>query len=293
MSDGDNIVWGTGRRRQHRVGHGGRRRQHRVGHRPTATTSCGAPTAAAPTATTSSGAAADGDNIVWGTASDGDNIVWGTSADGDNIVWGTSDGDTTCGALDGDDTVTFPTMTASRCRAWISSSATSCRWRRSRRASHPSSPFRSEATSHGKDALSTELAQHDCAFNRPSRSPAMQRRSPTGAGPADADRRGSHPARAASVGCGVALRAVDDRRSRALHLAAAYLRGGLRAVHRMDAPSARRSAAYACFAVTLDKTDTAIGIFQMRQLEPSFGTAEWGFAIGSAYWGSRRVPGRS
>ena len=43
---------------------------------------------------------------------------------------------------------------------------------------------------------------------------------------------------------------------------------------------------YACFAVTLDATDTAIGIFQLRQLEPGFGTAEWGFAIGSAYWGT-------
>ncbi len=43
---------------------------------------------------------------------------------------------------------------------------------------------------------------------------------------------------------------------------------------------------YACFAVTLNGSDTAIGIFQVRQLEPGFGTAEWGFAIGSAYWGS-------
>src|SRR5580765_7434863 len=48
----------------------------------------------------------------------------------------------------------------------------------------------------------------------------------------------------------------------------------------------RSAGAYACFAVTIDKTDTAIGIFQLRQLEPGFGTAEWGFAIGSAYWGS-------
>ena len=48
----------------------------------------------------------------------------------------------------------------------------------------------------------------------------------------------------------------------------------------------RSVGAYACFAVTLDSTDTAIGIFQLRQLEPGFGTAEWGFAIGSAYWGS-------
>jgi len=48
----------------------------------------------------------------------------------------------------------------------------------------------------------------------------------------------------------------------------------------------RRAGSYACFAVTLDSTDTAIGIFQLRELEPGFGTAEWGFAIGSAYWGS-------
>jgi RimJ/RimL family protein N-acetyltransferase len=48
----------------------------------------------------------------------------------------------------------------------------------------------------------------------------------------------------------------------------------------------RSAGAYACFAVTIDGTDTAIGIFQLRQLEPGFGTAEWGFALGSAYWGS-------
>ncbi len=44
--------------------------------------------------------------------------------------------------------------------------------------------------------------------------------------------------------------------------------------------------AYACFAVTVGNNDTAIGIFQLRQLEPGFGTAEWGFAIGSAFWGT-------
>jgi RimJ/RimL family protein N-acetyltransferase len=48
----------------------------------------------------------------------------------------------------------------------------------------------------------------------------------------------------------------------------------------------RSVGAYVCFAVTLDATDTAIGIFQLRQLEPGFGTAEWGFALGSAYWGT-------
>ena len=43
---------------------------------------------------------------------------------------------------------------------------------------------------------------------------------------------------------------------------------------------------YACFAVTLRGFNTAIGIFQIRELQPGFGTAEWGFAIGSPFWGT-------
>jgi ribosomal-protein-alanine N-acetyltransferase len=43
---------------------------------------------------------------------------------------------------------------------------------------------------------------------------------------------------------------------------------------------------YICFAVVPDGYDTAVGLFQVRQLDPMFGTAEWGFAIGSAFWGS-------
>src|SRR5437016_6838009 len=42
----------------------------------------------------------------------------------------------------------------------------------------------------------------------------------------------------------------------------------------------RAAGSYACFAVTVEGTDTAVGIFQLRELEPGFGTAEWGFAIG-------------
>jgi ribosomal-protein-alanine N-acetyltransferase len=48
----------------------------------------------------------------------------------------------------------------------------------------------------------------------------------------------------------------------------------------------RAAGSYACFAVTLKGFDTAIGIFQIRETEPEFGTAEWGFAIGSAFWGT-------
>ena len=48
----------------------------------------------------------------------------------------------------------------------------------------------------------------------------------------------------------------------------------------------RSAGTYACFAVTVRGYDTAIGIFQMRQIDADFRTAEWGFAIGSAFWGT-------
>ena len=54
----------------------------------------------------------------------------------------------------------------------------------------------------------------------------------------------------------------------------------------MDAAAARGHGTYVCFAVTLKGFDTAIGIFQMRETEPGFGTAEWGFAVGSEFWGT-------
>jgi uncharacterized protein len=50
--------------------------------------------------------------------------------------------------------------------------------------------------------------------------------------------------------------------------------------------SERQAGRYACFAVVPDGMDTAIGIFQVRQLTPDFSTAEWGFAIGSPFWGT-------
>jgi RimJ/RimL family protein N-acetyltransferase len=48
----------------------------------------------------------------------------------------------------------------------------------------------------------------------------------------------------------------------------------------------RTAGAYACFAVTLRGFDTAIGIFQVRDIGSAFEMAEWGFAIGSAFWGA-------
>ena len=43
----------------------------------------------------------------------------------------------------------------------------------------------------------------------------------------------------------------------------------------------RMAGNYACFAIVPRGMDTAIGIFQVRSLEPGFRTAEWGFAMGS------------
>ena len=48
----------------------------------------------------------------------------------------------------------------------------------------------------------------------------------------------------------------------------------------------RLAGIYACYAVTVRGFDTAIGIIQVRQLEEAFATAEWGFVIGSSFWGT-------
>ena len=48
----------------------------------------------------------------------------------------------------------------------------------------------------------------------------------------------------------------------------------------------RESGNYACFAVVPDGLSAAVGLFQLRALESGFATAEWGFAIGSGFWGT-------
>jgi ribosomal-protein-alanine N-acetyltransferase len=48
----------------------------------------------------------------------------------------------------------------------------------------------------------------------------------------------------------------------------------------------RAAGNYACFAIVPQGMDAAVGIFQVRQLEPGFATAEWGFALGSPFWGT-------
>ena len=48
----------------------------------------------------------------------------------------------------------------------------------------------------------------------------------------------------------------------------------------------RAAGQYVCFAIVPRGSDTAIGLFQVRSLEPDFGTAEWGFAVASEFWGT-------
>ena len=43
---------------------------------------------------------------------------------------------------------------------------------------------------------------------------------------------------------------------------------------------------YVCFGIVPEGEDRVVGIIQVRQLDSSFTTAEWGFALGSDYWGT-------
>jgi len=43
---------------------------------------------------------------------------------------------------------------------------------------------------------------------------------------------------------------------------------------------------HACFGIVPDGMHEPVGLLQVREVEASFGTAEWGFALGDAYWGT-------
>jgi RimJ/RimL family protein N-acetyltransferase len=48
----------------------------------------------------------------------------------------------------------------------------------------------------------------------------------------------------------------------------------------------RAAGRYICFAVVPSGFDTAVGIFQVCMSDPGCVSAEWGFAIGSPFWGT-------
>ena len=48
----------------------------------------------------------------------------------------------------------------------------------------------------------------------------------------------------------------------------------------------RAAGQFICFAVVPKGMSVAVGLFQVRSLERGFSTAEWGFALGSPFWGT-------
>jgi RimJ/RimL family protein N-acetyltransferase len=48
----------------------------------------------------------------------------------------------------------------------------------------------------------------------------------------------------------------------------------------------REKGNYVCYGVVPAGMTTAIGLFQLRALEAGFGSCEWGFALGSQFWGT-------
>jgi RimJ/RimL family protein N-acetyltransferase len=47
----------------------------------------------------------------------------------------------------------------------------------------------------------------------------------------------------------------------------------------------RAAGNYVCFGIVPDGMTQAVGLFQVHQTEAGFSTAEWGFALGSPFWG--------
>jgi RimJ/RimL family protein N-acetyltransferase len=47
----------------------------------------------------------------------------------------------------------------------------------------------------------------------------------------------------------------------------------------------REAGRYAGFAIVPHGGQTAVGLVQLRSIEPGFQTAEWGVALGASYWG--------
>jgi len=48
----------------------------------------------------------------------------------------------------------------------------------------------------------------------------------------------------------------------------------------------RAEGRYVCFGIVPEGQAHAVGLIQIRALDDSFGLAEWGFAIGSSFWGT-------
>ena len=48
----------------------------------------------------------------------------------------------------------------------------------------------------------------------------------------------------------------------------------------------RERGRHVCYGIVPAGMTTAIGLFQLRSLDPRFGSCEWGFAMGAHFWGT-------
>jgi len=48
----------------------------------------------------------------------------------------------------------------------------------------------------------------------------------------------------------------------------------------------RLTGSFICFGIVPQGLSHAVGLFQLRSLEPGFASCEWGFAMGSSFWGT-------
>ena len=247
----------------------------------------------------------DCENIVWGTAMNLENIVWGTALDDENIVWGTSSviNDLIWGLAAGGEDVTWgssgedadlfdapnadpivydgvlledifappPPSTTAR-RQFVRFGHRQPRRHSGRGLLMEKMPFRDAQEVVDVHAVMASAAQAVTT----------------------SDWRQSLPVLTGSMVTLRELRLSDAPSLLAMLSTEEVARfispppTTVEGFERFIAWTHRERAAgnYICFAVVPTNMDTAIGIFQVRQLEPGFGTAEWGFALGSAFWGS-------
>ena len=263
-ADCDNIVWGTGMATLHNIVWGTAR--------------------------------VDGDNIVWGTARDGDNIVWGTSADTDNIVWGCSAGEDAPIYDDPDnpavyDGISFDSLFGDGTSLPGSTGTTTGTETTTIMSTGTTLSEYDDVGAGGRGAVMEKMpfqaaqAVTDLeAVIAAARSTAV----------ATSDWRKALPVLTGSMVTLRELRLSDAPSLFAMLTTEEVARfispppTTVEGFERFIAWTHRQRAAgsYICFAVVPHGMDTAIGIFQVRQLEPGFATAEWGFAIGSAFWGT-------
>ena len=240
---------------------------------------------------------ADCDNIVWGNTGD-DNIVWGNAEGLDNIVWGnTSSSTTSCGA-------TAPATKTSRGAA--RPATRTGRLRRRHRGSRIVQPGSVRRSVRGRAARACDAADRR-RFGR--RAPVMEKmpfqpelqRTTTMSATTQphatvttTNWKASLPVLAGSTFTLRELR-IEDATSLLAMLSteevARFISPPPTTVEGFERFIAwtqreRMAGNYACFAIVPQGMTTAIGIFQVRSLEPGFGTAEWGFAMGSQFWGS-------